>query len=48
MPEMKTILVGSTVSAISVVESLQEAEKRANAARANAAPVALAPEFFRD
>ncbi len=46
MPEMKTILVGSTDSAISVLESLQEVEKRAKAAKAIAAPVAT--EFFRD
>jgi len=39
-------LVGSIVSAISVAESLQEVEKRANAVRAIAAPVAT--EFFRD
>ena len=46
MPEMKTILVGSADSAISLAESLQAVEKRANAARAIAAPVAT--EFFRD
>ena len=46
MPEMKTILVGSTDSAISVEESLQDVEKRANAARPIA--VAVATEHIRD
>ena len=43
---MKTILVGSADSTVSVVESLQEVEKMANAARAIAALVVT--EFFRD
>lgn len=43
---MKTILVGSADSTVSVVESLQEVEKMANAARAIAAP--MATEFFRE
>ena len=48
MPEMKTILEGSTVSTASVVESLQEGEKTAKAARARAAPAAVKAGFCLD
>ena len=45
---MKTILEGSTVSTVSVVDWLQEGEKIAKAAKASAAPAAVKAGFSLD